>query len=392
MEIKALAEKYEPYVIERRRWYHQRPELSGKEFGTIAQIEADIRAIGITDIKRMTGCNGLIADIHGSKPGKTLALRADIDALPLTEDTGLPFASENEGAMHACGHDAHIAIILGAARVLWDLKDQLCGTVRLLIQPSEEYPVGAKAMIAEGALDGVDAIYGNHIWGTVDEGKIDVSEGYKMATADIIRIKVKGQAAHGSAPNLGHDAITAAASIIRDVQKVVSRKNDPLMPMVATIGTIHGGRVLNAIADEVEMVGTTRCFLRGTEMEDLIRPVIEGSGKALGVDVDFVFQYMTPAVINEDAEMMRIARGAALPYFGEEGLAKMRPTMGGEDFSFYTQKVPGIYAIIGTRNEEKGYVYTNHETKYDFNEEILKKAVSVMAQFAADYLSGVAEQ
>ena len=387
MNIKELSEKYEEYIIERRRYYHMHPELSGKEAETCKSMIEDVKALGITDIKEMSSCHGFTAVIKGGRPGRTLALRADMDALPIKEETGLPFASVNDDVMHACGHDAHMAILLGAAKILMDIKEDLCGNVKLICQPSEEYPVGAKSMVAEGAMDGVDAIYGTHVWGSVPSGCFDFTSGNRMASGDIVEITVDGVAAHGSAPNLGKDAITGAAAIVSSLQQVVSRHNDPLNPMVITLGTIKGGSRFNVIANHVFMDGTTRSFLKGTAIEDLMRPVIEKTAEAMGVDVKFDYIYMTPPVINDNEDLNEIARNAVKKLYGENALCSTPPTMGGEDFSIYENKAPGVFGLIGTIDEEKGLIYTNHHEKFTVDESVLAKGAAVMAQFAADYLS-----
>ena len=243
MDIRALAEKYEGYIIEQRRWFHAHPELSWEEVGTNDHIQEELEKMGL-EVHRFEGRPGCTAMIYGGKavPGaKTVALRADIDALPVEEKTGLSFASENPGVMHACGHDNHMAMLLGAAKILTTIRDEIPGTVKLLFQPAEETAQGAKAMIAEGVLKGVDAIYGAHIWGDFDAPYIDVSAGNRMACCDTFRITVEGSSTHGSTPHLGTDAIVAAASIIMNIQTYVSRNNDPLNPLVVTVGKIDGG-------------------------------------------------------------------------------------------------------------------------------------------------------
>lgn len=236
MYIKALAEQYNDYIIDRRRYYHTCPELSGEEKNTRAHLKEDLEALGITDIHELETCYGLTATIHGGKPGKTVALRADIDALPVKEETGLPFASHNEGKMHACGHDNHMAMLLGTAKILNEVKDELSGDVRLVFQPAEEIAVGALRMMKEHALDGVDAIYGVHVWGTYDAPGIAFPAGNLMACCHGFTIEVEGKSAHASAPHEGVDAVMVASSILQSIQQLVSRMNDPLNPLVITVG------------------------------------------------------------------------------------------------------------------------------------------------------------
>ncbi len=386
MDIKALAEKYEPYIIERRRYYHSCPELSGQERETRAAIKKDLEAMGITDITEMKNCYGLTAAIHGGHPGKTVALRADIDALPVKEQTGLPFASKNEGKMHACGHDNHIAMLLGAARILNEIKDSLNGDVRLVVQPQEEIAKGAFMMLEEGAVDGVEAIYGTHIWGTVPSGLIDVTPGNRMACCHSFKITVTGVSAHGSAPHLGIDAIATGAAIINNLQQCVSRQNDPLNPLVLTVGTIHGGSSWNTTPREVVMVGTVRTFKEGTWTEDKMRQIISETAAAFGAKADFEYSYLTPPVINRDEQLNRIAHDAVVKLYGEETLGHMPPIMASEDYSWFGEKARYVFGFLGSRDEKKGYVSSNHQETYDVDETILKRGSAMMAQFAVDFL------
>jgi len=387
MDIKALAEKYESYIIERRRFYHTCPELSGEEVQTCASMKADLEAMGITDFTMMKTCHGFTATIHGGKPGKTVALRSDIDALPVNEQTGLPFASHNEGKMHACGHDNHMAMLLGAAKILNEVKDELHGDVRLIVQPAEESATGALAMVKEGAVDGVEAIYGAHIWGTVESGLMDVTPGNRMACCHKFKITVTGVSAHGSAPHLGIDAITAAAEIVSSLQQCVSRMNDPLNPLVVTIGTISGGDRWNCTPREVVMEGTVRTFASGTFVEDKMRQIITNVASAFGAKAELEYWYLTEPVINSDEQLNRIAHDAVVKLYGEEGVGHMPTIMGSEDFSWFGQKARYIFGFLGSRDEKKGYVATNHQEKYDVDESILKRGAAVMAQFAADFLA-----
>lgn len=384
--IKALAEKHSEYIIERRRWYHAHPELSGEEVNTRRQIRADLEAMGITDIREMDNCYGLIATIHGGKSGKTVALRTDTDALKIREETGLPFAAEN-GAMHACGHDNHIAMLLGAAKILNDLRDELCGDVRLIVQPAEEVAQGALKMVEGGAMDGVDAVYGNHVWGAFPAGLIDATPGNRMACCHGFTIEIEGVAAHGSAPHLGLDAITVSAAVINALQQCVSRMNDPLNPLVLTIGTIRGGSRFNVIPNHVTMEGTVRTFSLGTEVEDRMRKVIDDTVAAFGTTATLKYDYMTAPVINADEQLNRLARQAIVKIAGEEAVGHCPTMMGSEDYSWLGDKtgVPYFYGFIGTGDAK--YSYTNHHEKYDMDENILHVGAAVMAQFAMDYLA-----
>ena len=390
MNLRERAEQNESYIIERRRYYHTCPELSGQEVETAKSIKADLEAMGI-EASLCSTCNGVVGIIRGGKPGKTVALRADIDALSVVEETGLPFASKNEGAMHACGHDNHIAMLLGGAKILTEVKDELPGTVKLLFQPAEEIATGAKQMIEEGVLDGVDAIYGAHIWGDFDAPLVDVSGGNRMACCDGFTIEVNGVSTHGSSPQLGTDALVAAAAIVQDLQSYVSRNNNPLNPCVVTIGTINGGQRFNIIANKVVMEGTVRTFSRETlaTIEEDLRRIVKNTAEAFGASADVTkYNHMTPPLINDNEEINAIARAAAVKLFGEEGVGNLPTMMGSEDYAFFLEKVPGIYAFIGSRDAEHHYI--NHHEKYDVPEDVLKRGAAMYAQFAADYLEAKA--
>lgn len=387
MKIRELAEKYNDYIIERRRYYHSIPELSFEEKLTTESIVKDLEEMGIevTTFPDYYGCVGLI---KGGKVGKTVMLRADIDALPVEEKTGLPFAATN-GCMHACGHDAHIAMQLGAARILVDLKDELEGDVKLLFQSAEESCYGAKYYAERGVLDGVDAIFGMHIWGTLEAPYFNLEAGGRMASVDNFKITVEGVSAHGSAPHLGKDAIVAAASIVMNVQTFASRINNPLNPLVISIGTIKGGQRFNIVANRVEMEGTIRTYSRElrAQIEDKLREIVESTAQALGCSAKLEYEYFAGPVINEHEDLNEIARNAAIKLYGEDSLVKMDRLMGSEDFPFLTEKVPGFYGFIGTYNKEKGIIYSNHNDKFTVDEDVLQRGAALYAQFAYDFLN-----
>ncbi|MBQ7264284.1 MAG: amidohydrolase [Synergistaceae bacterium] len=386
MDIKALAERHAAWIVDRRRWYHAHPELSGKEEGTRAAIAADLRAMGVDDIHMMERCFGLTADICGGAPGKCVALRTDIDALEVIEETGLSFAATN-GAMHACGHDAHIAMLLGAAKILNEIKGELRGRVRLLVQPAEEVAAGAPAMMAEGAMDGVDAVYGAHVWGNFDAPLFDVSAGSRMACCDRFTITIEGTSAHASAPHLGVDAIAVASSIVGALQQCVSRMTDPLAPVVLTIGTIQGGSRWNVIPNRVTMEGTVRSFDKDMEMATAMRRVVEDGASALGAKGTLDYRRLAQPVINEDERLIRIARDAVTKLYGPQSIGQLPTMMASEDFGCYGEKAPYLFAFIGSRNASKGITWTNHHEKYDIDEDILARGAAVMAQFAVEFLA-----
>jgi len=389
MNFRELAEKTESYIIERRRYYHANPELSQQEKETTNAIVADLEAMGL-EAKRFEGMYGCMADIVGAQPGKTVALRADIDALPIKEETGLEFAATN-GCMHACGHDCHISMLLGAAKMLTENKDKLKGTVRLIFQPSEEFGAqeGAQDVIDAGALEGVDAIYGAHIWGDFDAPFVSVESGNRMASTARFGIEVEGLSAHGSAPSLGIDSIVVASAIVMNLQTYVSRNNHPSNPLVLSVCKFESGSNWNVIPGKAHLEGTVRTFAPEL-LEDApkaMKRIVENTAAAFGAKATLDFEWVVVPVINDHEDLNTIGQNAVKKLYGEEGLGHLPTLMGGEDFSYYMQKVPGVFAFIGSRNPEKGKVYTNHHEKYDVDEDVLKRGAAVYAQFAHDFLA-----
>ena len=392
MDIRALAEKYEGYIIEQRRWFHAHPELSWEEFGTTDHIQEELEKMGL-EVHRFEGRPGCTAMIYGGKavPGaKTVALRADIDALPVEEKTGLPFASENPGVMHACGHDNHMAMLLGAAKILCEVKDELEGNVKLLFQAAEETCFGAEYYVQQGVLNGVDAIYGQHIWAGLEAPYLNVQPGVRMASCDNFTITVEGSSTHGSTPHLGTDAIVAAASIIMNIQTIVSRNNDPLNALVVSIGEIHGGQRFNILANKVVMEGTCRTHsreMRG-KIEPLLRRICEDTAAAFGAKAELKYDAFPSPVINDHDDLNQIAHDAAVKLYGEEGIKEMPRVMGSEDFAYFMDVVPGIFGFLGSRDAE--HQASNHNDCYDVPEDVLKRGAAMHAQFAVDYLSAKA--
>jgi len=386
MNIKELAEKYKEYIIEQRRYLHENPELSLEEVETTKHLVKELKNMGL-EVQTFDNFNGVVATLNGGKPGKTVLLRADIDALPVEEKTGLPFAAKN-GCMHACGHDAHMAMQLGSAKILVDLKDQIPGTVKFLFQSAEEIAEGAKHAIANGVLDGVDAVYGQHIWTDVKAGKFNLVPGERMASADIIKITVKGLSAHGSAPQHGRDAVVAAASIIMNLQTLVSRVSDPLNAIVLTIGKVTAGQRWNIIANEAVLEGTVRCLNKEARnrFESQMLVVVENTATALGCTAELEYNRLTDPIVNEHDDLNRIARNAAIELYGEESLVEMPKLLGGEDFCFIMNEVPSFYGFVGLYNEEIDAIYNNHNDKFTVDESTIHMGAAVPAQFAYDYL------
>ena len=290
MKIQEVASKYEKYQVEMRRYFHQYPEVSEKEYETSKAIKAELDKMGIPWVP----CGletGVLGTIKGSKPGKTILLRADIDALSVEETTGAEYASKNPGVMHACGHDCHISMLLTAAHILNDMKDELCGTVKLAFQPAEEVAMGAKSMIEHGALEGVDAAFGIHIWSDVPAGHISCSDGPRMASTDQFKIDIKGKGCHGAAPHQGIDAVVVATAVINNLQAMVSRQTAPLEPIVVTVGKVEAGTRWNVVAENAHLEGTTRCFSQEVwdAIPEMMEKIVKNTSAAFGAEVSVSF-------------------------------------------------------------------------------------------------------
>lgn len=340
---------------------------------------------------------GVIATIEGTAPDayapdgtarRRVALRADIDALPVTEQTGADYTSLNEGVMHACGHDCHIAMTLGACRILTEMRDALHGEVRVLFQPAEEVSTGSRYLMDAGALDGVDAIYGAHIWSELDAGLISCEAGPRMANCDWFRIEIEGTSAHGSMPHRGVDAIVVGAAMVNLLQVLVSREISPFEPVVVTVGEFNGGQARNIVAGTVVLTGTIRSWSEHTrtEVPERLDRIVTSIAEAFGAKARFSFSAGNPAVVN-DADCAAVAREAVVKVLGDEAVGSYRGTLSGEDFSEYLRAVPGCFAFIGTRNPEVGATHPQHSCFYTVDESVLAKGSMVAAQWAHDMLA-----
>jgi len=390
MDIKEKAENIKDYIIEMRRHFHQNPELSLEEFETTKKIVNELEKMGIEVSTFKDGLTGCIGTIKGAKEGKTLLLRADIDALSVHEKTNLEFASRVDGKMHACGHDCHAAMLLGVAKILSEMKDKFSGNIKLFFQAAEEIGLGAKLSIEQGVMDNVDACYGVHVTPRFESPKINMQYGERMAATDVFKLTVEGTSSHGSSPHLGHDAIVASAAIITALQTIVSRINNPLKPAVVTIGTIKGGQRFNIIANEVIMEGNVRTFdeIFRKEIETHIREIAESVAKAHSCTAKLEYRYGTGVVLNKDKNLVDIAQNAVKKLYGEDSLVKMEKITGGEDFSLLMEKAPGIFGYIGTRNPKvPGSEKINHHECFTVDEDALIRGTAVAVQFALDYLN-----
>lgn len=372
-------------VIALRRDIHMHPELGFEEIRTAGIVADRLKRLGY-EVRTGVGQTGVVGMLRTGKPGRTILLRADMDALPVHEESAVPFASAHPGKMHACGHDGHVAILLGAAQMIVERKDALCGTILLCFQPAEEGKGGAKAMIADGMLDDphVDRVYGLHLLSQAPCGIIKVRPGPVMASSDSIEIAIHGRGGHGAAPHETVDPILTAAHFITQVQTVVSRKVEPIEPAVVTIGAIHGGTIHNVIPDDVLLMGTVRSFSADVrnQMKPRIETILRGTCEAHGATYDLDYQWRYPVTSNDPAEAAYV-RSLAARVLGEARSSEMAPTMGAEDFSFMLEQRPGCFFFLGTQSGESTAV-PHHNARFAIDETALETGVQMMVALAMD--------
>lgn len=388
MDLLNDAKRFETHLIDLRRWFHRHPEVSLQEIETSKKILEELLDIGGYEIRSNFGGYGILAEIKGKEAGKTICLRADMDALSVTEDTGLPFSSENDGVMHACGHDHHITMLLGAARLLKLHQEDLKGTVRLIFQPAEEYSPrgGARSMIEEGALQDAAAVFGLHVWPNLPAGKVGVKAGPQMAASDRFTIEFLGETSHGAMPDQGNDALIAGCQFVNAVQTVVSRNMDPMLSGVITIGTFQAGSRYNVVPGSCRLEGTVRSFdknIRETA-EKRIKEIFEGIKIAFSIDGELTYEHGYNAVMN-DPEMADYVLCKAEELFGKEDTIRLdKPAMTAEDFAFYLEKTPGAFYWLGT-TDEGDKVWPLHSAHYKGNEAVLCRGAALMAKLALDF-------
>lgn len=387
-DFRAEAEALQGQLITWRRDLHQHPELGFAVSRTAGVVARTLGELGY-EVRTQVGRSGIVALLHGGRPGPTVMLRADMDALPIQEISDAPYASRTPGCMHACGHDGHVAIGLGAATLLARHAAELPGRVLFIFQPAEEGDGGAAAMVADGALadPAPDAAFGLHLWNTMPLGKIVAQAGPLMSAADTLQIVVRGRGGHGALPHETVDAIAATAQVLSALQTIVSRNVDPQETAVLTIGTVHGGSAFNVIAETVEMQGTIRTFspaVRETVITRL-RVLLDGVTAGMGARYDLDIQSMTDAVIN-DSEMAEVARAAAVQLAGNTNVIWQAPLMVSEDFSEFARRVPACFMLLGSGNAELGLNAPHHNPRFDFDERVLPIGAALLATTAARFL------
>ena len=390
-KVKKLAKEYASDVINIRRHIHANPELSYQEYNTAKYVAEQLRKIGI-EPKEGVAETGLTAVIEGKNPSKKVtALRADMDALPITEANDVPYKSKNEGVMHACGHDAHTASLLGTCKILHALRNEFEGTIKLIFQPGEEKnPGGASLMIKDGALKNPDpsSILGQHVMPLIPVGKIGFRSGMYMASCDEIYLTVKGKGGHGAIPELAVDPVLITAHILVALQQIISRNASPKTPTVLSFGKVIANGATNIIPDEVKVDGTFRAMNEEWRAEahkkitKMAQSIAEGMGGSCEVFISKGYPYL-----ENDPLITETARKAALEYVGEENIVELPLWMGAEDFSYYTQEIPACFYRLGTRNEEKGITSYVHTPTFNIDESALEIGSGLMAWLAINSLN-----
>ena len=385
-QIKNLAKKYAAEIISIRHHLHANPELSYQEFETSKFIQQQLTALNIPfEIKATTGVIGLL---KGKNPEKrVVALRADMDALPITEENDIPYKSTHPGVMHACGHDVHTSCLLGAAKILSELKNEWEGTVKLIFQPGEEKnPGGASILIKEGVLENPAPknIFGMHVHTTLEKGKLSFLSGMVMASADEIYITIKGKGGHAASPHLTADTILIASNLIVSLQQLISRNNSPFNPSVLSITSIHGGNTTNVIPSEVKLMGTFRAMNEEWRYKahELIKTMATQMVESMGAEIDLKIDIGYPSVLNNES-LTVAARASAETFVGKENVEETELRMGAEDFAFYSHKIPGCFFRLGTANIAKGITAGVHTPKFNIDEDAIEIGMGMMALLGA---------
>jgi amidohydrolase len=386
VNMKKLVREHEERIVGIRRELHQIPEPAYTEKKTSAAVAERLKEAGmevLTEIARY----GVVGLLRTGRPGPTLMIRADMDALPVAEQTGLPFSSTHPGAMHACGHDAHMAMVLGAALVLREMKDSLKGNIKLIFQPAEEGPGGAKPMIEEGVMENpkVDYAVGCHLWPGSPEGTVGVKAGTIMAAMNRFDIRIIGSEGHGAMPHLCVDALEVGTQVVNALQRIVSRHMNPLKPTVVSVGSFHAGKAFNIIAGEAELSGTTRTFDLEVwnSWESRMRKILEGVCDSMGARFELKFEFGYPPTTN-DPFMADLVRRCAGEVVGPNKVFEPEPTMGGEDMSYFLQRAKGCYFFLSVGRPGGAPL---HNARFDFNEKVLLLGVETYCRIAQELLA-----
>ncbi|OEG00386.1 peptidase M20 [Vulcanibacillus modesticaldus] len=382
-------EEIYPDIIAIRRDFHMYPELSFKEVRTPQKIAEFHSKLGL-EVRTGVGGRGVVATLRGARPGKTVALRADFDALPIQDEKDVEYKSKVPGVMHACGHDAHTATMLGLAKALSGMRENIQGNIVFIHQFAEELaPGGAISMVEDGCLDGVDVIFGTHFLANLPTGKIGYREGAIMAAADRFEIEVIGRGGHGAAPHETIDSIIIGSQLVNNLQQIVSRRIDPTKPAVVTVGQFNAGDAFNIIAEKAKIIGTVRTFdekIRNN-INQMIEQITAATCQAYGATYKYTYEYGYPVVQNNSIET-RILVESAKKVIKEDDLFEIDLRMGGEDFAYYLHKVPGTFFFTGAGNKEAGVDYPLHHPKFNIDEKAMLVAAKVLGTVALDYLQG----
>jgi len=386
-----ISDERQKELVSYRRAIHRKPELKYEEEKTAEFVKAHLQNLGFSFQDKIAK-TGIVSLIDSGIPGKTVLVRADMDALPIHEENTTDYISQTEGIMHACGHDGHTSVLMGFANEIKENIKSIIpkGKVLLVFQPAEEGGSGADKMIEEGILEKykVDAAFALHVWNHVDIGKVGVVDGTMMASVDEFKIIVTGVSGHGAMPQHTVDPIVVSAHIITALQTIVSRNVDPLEPCVVTVGTIHAGKAFNVISETVEMTGTVRTYSKKVyeEVPEKLRRLVTGIAESFGAKVEIIYKRVDKPTINDPA-MADIVRKASYTILGKDSVTEEEVrTMGGEDFSAFLMKVPGCYFFIGSRNAQKGFVNPHHSSKFDFDEDAMGVGLAVMKEVVRSYL------
>ena len=388
-KLNDLWEKYYKKVYDIRHQIHMNPELGFEEYETSKLVASELEKLGI-EVTKNVAKTGVVGLIKGGYPGKTVALRADMDALRINEEGDYEFKSKNPGVMHACGHDGHTASLLGVAMMLNEIKDELHGNVKLIFQPAEEVEGGALPMIKEGVLENpkVDAVFGGHLWGSIEEGKVAVKHGAMMASPDIFTIKIHGKGGHAGVPHASVDPVPIMAQVITALQTIVSRKNDPTNPLVISCCNVHSGECHNAIPTEALIQGTVRTLNNDTRdfAEETIEKFVKGIVESQGASYEFEFIRQFPPLVN-DKNMADVLEKSAKKVVGDENVFELAtPSMGGEDFAFYTEEVPSSFAFVGMTKDVENPIL-HHNAKFAWEDNNMKNLAQTLVQVAIDFLN-----